>query len=1197
MHPLHRRRHGSATRLLVSKVWRVIALLAMALTETTATGSTAAHGKSGVIAPAQVREPVPTGSSLVATYDNNTTLTILDVKTVESSIVASQLSGPIVKVSVSIYLTHTYDSDLTISLISPDGIAANLTARNGGNGDNYGRGCTPLTSRTMFADSASTAITSATPPFAGTFRPQQTLSVFNGKTGAAANGAWRLRINDAYSGDSGTLFCWSLNIETLSVLIVNTTTDAADLSPGDGVCATPGGQCTLRAAVQELNATGGGTIMLPAGIFSLTVAGRDETGGATGDINIASAITIQGQSGGTTFIDAAGVDRAFQSAGGSLILNDVTVRNGDSGNRPGGCFNFGAGSQLTLARSGVIGCNAGTGAGGGVRVAGTAAAPSTLTMIDSTIAQGTTLDAGGALSLSGNVTSTINRSTISGSSAASAAGIDVVNNPDASGVLVLVNSTISGNVATAAAGALRVTSQGAGKTTLTNATIASNSSGTSGSVVLDGPAQFQTKNSIIANGAGAASANCFLSGGATITSLGNNVEFPGTGCGFTAASDRRADPLLAPLGATGGASVTHALGAGSPAIDLGDPTTCSTSPVSSVDQRGFARPAACDAGSTEAGAGGAAPIITLQPQNRVIGVGQTTQFTVAATAAAPIPVWRWQVSSDGGATFTGVSDGGSYAGSATPTLTVSEAPVTLDGLRYRVVAVNALGTATSASATLGVTAVSVALERTLLSFSAVRSGSGFSVTTPTQQVRLATLGSGLVTWTASSDQPWLKVTPASGTGSALLSVSIAFDGSLPTTGSVSGSITIALAGTLSSVGPISANLQIMSSSAPPFGSFDTPAEGGSALEGSVAVTGWTLDDIAVRRVELWRDLLAGETTPPYAAAPSDPRNGRVFIAYATFVDAARPDVERLSPSVPFNSRAGWGYLMLTWGLYNQGNGTYKLYAFGVDQENNTSIIGTKTIVVNNNAAAKPFGSIDTPAIGGDASGVNFGWALTPKVNGVATCKIQSNGVKVSIDSGPLQPVGYGDARTDIAGYFTGFSNTSAAGGHFSFDWTTLTTGAHTIGWLVTDDCNRAEGVGSRFFNVPNGTALIASEVAAVAPAMAIQSRGRRGESDEPVAVAHGFGELASIVRPDETGVRRTRVVQGDRIEVRLPRGYAHAYQMANGHERPLPIGSSWDQGARTFSWQPAPGFLGSYDLIFESDVERIKVRVVVEPPS
>jgi hypothetical protein len=80
------------------------------------------------------------------------------------------------------------------------------------------------------------------------------------------------------------------------------------------------------------------------------------------------------------------------------------------------------------------------------------------------------------------------------------------------------------------------------------------------------------------------------------------------------------------------------------------------------------------------------------------------------------------------------------------------------------------------------------------------------------------------------------------------------------------------------------------------------------------------------------------------------------------------------------------------------------------------------------------------------SGPNFGWGLTPKVGGVATCKIQPSGVERSIDSGPLQPVVYSaDVRADIAGAFTGFSNSAAAGGHFIINWTTLTTGAHTIG--------------------------------------------------------------------------------------------------------------------------------------------------------
>ena len=59
-----------------------------------------------------------------------------------------------------------------------------------------------------------------------------------------------------------------------------------------------------------------------------------------------------------------------------------------------------------------------------------------------------------------------------------------------------------------------------------------------------------------------------------------------------------------------------------------------------------------------------------------------------------------------------------------------------------------------------------------------------------------------------------------------------------------------------------------------------------------------------------------------------------------------------------------------------------------DREGNTATIGTKTVVISNNSATKPFGSIDTPGIGGDASGPNFGWGLTPKVGGAANVSAQ-----------------------------------------------------------------------------------------------------------------------------------------------------------------------------------------------------------------
>jgi len=371
---------------------------------------------------------------------------------------------------------------------------------------------------------------------------------------------------------------------------------------------------------------------------------------------------------------------------------------------------------------------------------------------------------------------------------------------------------------------------------------------------------------------------------------------------------------------------------------------------------------------------------------------------------------------------------------------------------------------------------------------------------------------------------------------------------------------------------------------------------GTALAGSVAVTGWTLDNIGVQRVELWRDLQPGETTPPFASTPSDPRHGKVFIANAIFVDGARPDVEGLNPTTPFNYRAGWGYLLLTRGLWNQGNGTYNVYAFAFDQENNLSTIGSKTIVVSNDTATKPFGSIDTPAIGGDGSGPNFGWGLTPKVNGVATCKIQPSGVQYSIDSGPLQPVVYGDARADIAGAFPGFSNTAAAGGHAIIDWTALTNGPHTIGWLITDDCNRADGVGSRFFNVTGGTsARTAPELRLKAETTRVVAFGRN-EDAAALVLTRGYNGSAEVLVASGSGTHTVGVKQGERIELRPPRGYDTAYQLGpGGQARALPIGATWDAASGIFYWQPAPGFLGRYRLVFSNGAERISVRVVVSP--
>ena len=68
---------------------------------------------------------------------------------------------------------------------------------------------------------------------------------------------------------------------------VNDTVDAVDVTPGNGVCATAAGKCTLRAAIQEANSlVGVDTVKVPAGVYRLTRLGKAESLSATGDLNI-----------------------------------------------------------------------------------------------------------------------------------------------------------------------------------------------------------------------------------------------------------------------------------------------------------------------------------------------------------------------------------------------------------------------------------------------------------------------------------------------------------------------------------------------------------------------------------------------------------------------------------------------------------------------------------------------------------------------------------------------------------------------------------------------------------------------------------------------------------------------------------------------------------------------------------------------
>jgi len=102
---------------------------------------------------------------------------------------------------------------------------------------------------------------------------------------------------------------------------VNSTDDVADITPGDGFCATEGGVCTLRAAIQETNALAGAdTIVLKTKKYYLSILGSDEDAAVTGDLDITDDLTIKGVSSAQTIINGGALDRVFH------VMGPVTVK-------------------------------------------------------------------------------------------------------------------------------------------------------------------------------------------------------------------------------------------------------------------------------------------------------------------------------------------------------------------------------------------------------------------------------------------------------------------------------------------------------------------------------------------------------------------------------------------------------------------------------------------------------------------------------------------------------------------------------------------------------------------------------------------------------------------------------------------------------------------------------------------------------
>ncbi|MCK4739578.1 MAG: proprotein convertase P-domain-containing protein [Deltaproteobacteria bacterium] len=181
----------------------------------------------------QTHETINTASTAVP-------VNITDNTTITSTINIGNI-GDVADVNVNLDITHTYDGDLLITLISPSGTRVVLSNYNGGGTANF--------TGTIFDDEATTAISSDVGPYAGSYTPDEPLSNLDSQDAA---GNWTLEIHDGAGGDIGSLNSWSLAIVTYTVpTLINVTVPA---TPGvQGIDRADGGSDASNIDATTLN--------------------------------------------------------------------------------------------------------------------------------------------------------------------------------------------------------------------------------------------------------------------------------------------------------------------------------------------------------------------------------------------------------------------------------------------------------------------------------------------------------------------------------------------------------------------------------------------------------------------------------------------------------------------------------------------------------------------------------------------------------------------------------------------------------------------------------------------------------------------------------------------------------------------------------------------------------------------------------
>jgi CSLREA domain-containing protein len=360
--------------------------------------------------------------------------------------------------------------------------------------------------------------------------------------------------------------------------VVDSRNDAVDADPGDGLCATSSGDCTLRAAIREANEQPGPqTIALANGIYRMDLEGDDDYT-HSGDFDVRDDLTLIGLDPTITIIDGFERDRLFE------VHNDATFT----------LTNVSLSRALTSDNGGAIAVHGGR------------------LLLENVWLSGNKGHQGGGVSNDGGEV-VIRDSAITHNEAENSGG----GLANIRGTMTLENVTLSNNVAANNGGALQ--NSGGFTVTLTNVTVAENTAAHGGGLRNYGTLALH--NTLIGGNESPDGADCL----GTLVSQGHNLVQETTGCtlsGPGTADLIGQDPLLEGLFASERHTAIHNPQPGSPAIDAGECTL-------PADQHGTPRPQGdgCDIGAVEY-----APVIATA------GVAATVLAAGEASGSASVQV-------------------------------------------------------------------------------------------------------------------------------------------------------------------------------------------------------------------------------------------------------------------------------------------------------------------------------------------------------------------------------------------------------------------------------------------------------------------------------------------------------------------------------------------------------------------------------